>query len=120
MVRLQTDARGWGALWGRHTGKNSTDAHRSTHEQCTGDRTEAAALRVSHHSACGWKMSRRVEQRHSCATGTSAYSDDLVLPETTVQRQPPSEVTRSQSPTLNTQLDRPRGLRRHNELLIHC
>lgn len=54
-----------------------------------------------------------MEQRHSCATGTSAYRDDLGLPGTPVQCQPLSEVASSQSPTLNTHLDRPRGLRRH-------
>ena len=54
-----------------------------------------------------------MEQRHSCAMGTSAYRDDLVLPETAVQCQSPSEVAGSQSPTLNTHLDEPRGLRRH-------
>lgn len=36
--------------------------------------------------------------------GTSAYSDDLVLPERPVQSQPPNEVTSSQSPTLNAHI----------------
>lgn len=102
-------------------------AHRKEYHRCSQkhswavrwrqDRSSSSVCQSSFwspHSACGRKTSRWTEQRHSSAMGTSAYSDDLVLPERPAQCQPPNEVTSSQSPTLNAHINRPRGLRWHN------